>query len=124
MKRTLYSMMLAGGLMFFTTATVRAAPACAAAAENPTEALREATARASAAETKAAATEKSTSSKSRKPSAMSRSTIMAALGLGESRSVTTPLQRQRRLYALQKQLHAKARMEARARRARCGQPLR
>ncbi|WP_158010952.1 hypothetical protein [Hymenobacter lapidarius] len=54
---------------------------------------------------------------------MSRRPVLTMLGLEEGKSVTTPMQRQRQLRSLQKQLRTKTRMEARTRRARCGQAL-
>ena len=110
-------MMLAGGLLLFTAPAVRAVAARSLDTENPTAAPSKATTRARVAETK-----NSTSNKARK-SVMSHRSMLAILGLSESKNVTTPAQRQRQLHAHQEQLRAKARAEARSRRARCGKPL-
>lgn len=123
MKHTLYSIMLAGGLLLCTAPAVCAAAVPFLNTENPTEAQRKTTARARIAGAKATETTKSTSNTARKSSSLSRRSMLSILGLSESKSVTTPEQRQRQLYAHQRHLQAKARTEARARRARCGKPL-
>ena len=107
--------------MLFTAPAARAAAASFPSTENPTGAPRKAGAEARTA--KATESTKSTSNKARKSSSLSRRSVLAIIGLEEGKSVTTPLQRQRQLRSLQKQLRTKARMEARPRRARCGQAM-
>ena len=118
MKHTLYTMMLAGGLMLCTAPAAQAVAASAPATKKPTTTPRKA---APTAKAKATEKTKSTSSKTRKSSSLSRRSVLSVLGLGEAKNVTTPRQRERQLRTIQKQLRAKARSEGRTHRARCGQ---
>ncbi|OGX86688.1 hypothetical protein BEN48_12175 [Hymenobacter glacialis] len=108
--------------MLFTAPTVRAAAASSPSTENPTATPLKTVATARVA--KAAKNTKLTSKKVRKSSSLSRRSMLAIIGLEEGKTVTTPMQRERQLRSLQKQLRAKTRSEARTRRARCGHALR
>ena len=105
--------------MLCTAPAMQAAAAGFPATENPTATPRKAASTARAA--KATESSKSTSSKTRKSSSLSRRSVLTVLGLAEAKNVTTPMQRERQLRSIQKQLRAKAHSEARTRRARCGQ---
>ena len=108
--------------MLFTAPTICAVAAGSLSTGNPTATPLKTVATARVA--KEAKNTKSTSTKVRKSSSLSRRSMLAIIGLEEDKTVTTPMQRERQLRSLQKQLRAKTRSEARTRRARCGHTLR
>ena len=128
MKAYFYSLLTAGCLL--ATAPAQATTSTRSLTENPAEIQRKTAARAKVAEAKkaaavaAATTKGSVWYKTRKATSKATSKLQRAmlvvLGLEESRTVTSPAKLTRQLHAHQKQLKFKARVIARARRARTG----
>ena len=122
MKAYLYSLLTIGSLL--ATAPVQATAGPLAFTENPAEVQRKTAARAKVAEAKkaAAATRKNSSwANTRKATNKVQRAMMVILGLEESRAVTSPAKLTRQLHVHQKHLQLKARIAARARRARAHQ---
>ena len=119
MKIHLYSLLTISCLM--TTAPAQATVNVRTSTENPAEIQRKTAARATVAEAKKAAAStanRSVWAKTRKTRTKLERTILVALGLEESKTVTSPAKLTRQLHAHQKQLKIRARLTARARRAR------
>ena len=117
--RTLYTLVTAASLALLTPAAHAALPNT----DEPTEAARKATARervaTAAKEAKAAkAVKKSSSRRFRKFTTKMNHGMLVLLGLEESKAVTSPAKLNRQLHALQKNLKAKAKTEAKSRRRR------
>ncbi|GAA3993383.1 hypothetical protein [Hymenobacter antarcticus] len=127
MKAYFYFLLTIGSLLATAPAQATTGPA---SPENPTEIQRKTAARAKVVETKkaaaaAATTKRSVWSKTRKSTAKVNNKLgyamMVVLGLEESKAVTSPAKLTRQLHAHQRQLKMKARINARARRARVHQ---
>ena len=121
MKAYFYSLLTVGSLL--TTAPAQATISARTSTENPTEIQRKTAARTKVAEAKKAATstaKRSVWAKTRKARTKLERTMLVALGLEESKAVTSPAKLTRQLHAHQKQLKMKARLNARVRRARTG----
>ena len=129
MKTYFYSLLTAGCLL--ATAPAQATSRARNFTENPAEIQRKTAARARVAEAKKAAAAVAASTakgsvwyKTRKATSKATSklqrTMLVALGLEESRAVTSPAKLTRQLHAHQRQLKIKARINARSRRARTG----
>ena len=119
MKAYFYCLLTVGSLL--TTAPAQATISIRTSTENPAEIQRKTAARAKVAEAKKAAATKVTGSvwaKTRKARIKLERTMLVVLGLEESKAVTSPAKLTRQLHAHQKQLKMKARLTARARRAR------
>ena len=119
MKIYLYSLLTISCLL--TTAPAQATVNVLTSTENPAEIQRKTAARAKVAEAKKAAastTKRSVWAKTRKTRTKLQRTMLVALGLEESKAVTSPAKLTRQLHAHQKQLKIRARLTARARRAR------
>ena len=119
MKAFLYSLLTIGSLL--ATAPAQATTTPRSVTENPAEILRKTAARAKVAEAKkasASTAKHSVWSKTRKTRTKLERTMLVVLGLEESKAVTSPAKLTRQLHAHQKHLKMKARLNARARRAR------
>ena len=119
MKIYLYSLLTISCLL--TTAPAQATVNVLTSTENPAEIQRKTAARAKVAEAKKAAAStanRSVWAKTRKTRIKLQRTMFVALGLEESKTVTSPAKLTRQLHAHQKQLKIRARLTARARRAR------
>ena len=122
MKAYFYSLFTIGSLL--ATAPAQATAAARTFTENPAEVQRKTVARAKVAEAKkaAAATKKHSSwANTRNATNKVQRAMMVILGLEESRAVTSPAKLTRQLHVHQKHLRMKARITARARRARTHQ---
>ena len=112
--------LIVGSLL--TTAPAQATISVRTSIENPAEIQRKTAARAKVAEAKKAAAstaKRSVWAKTRKSRTKQLGrTMLVVLGLEESKAVTSPAKLTRQLHAHQKQLKMKARLNARARRAR------
>ena len=111
--------LIVGSLL--TTAPAQATISVRTSIENPAEIQRKTAARAKVAEAKKAAAstaKRSVWAKTRKARTKLGRTMLVVLGLEESKAVTSPAKLTRQLHAHQKQLKMKARLNARARRAR------
>ena len=121
MKAYFYSLLTVGSLL--TTAPAQATISVRTSTENPAEIQRKTAARAKVAEAKKAAAstaKRSVWAKTRKARTKLGRTMLVVLGLEESKAVTSPAKLTRQLHAHQRQLKMKARLNARARRARTG----
>lgn len=119
MKRYFYTLLTVGSLL--APALAQADTGAPARTEKPTETQRKAATQTKMTEAKKAATttnKRSGRAKARKASARLQRTLLVMLGLEESKAVTSPAKLTRQLHAHQRQLKAKARGTARARRAR------
>ena len=119
MKAYFYSLLTVGSLL--ATPPAQAAISVRTSTENPAEIQRKTAARAKEAEAKKAAAstaKRSVWAKTRKTRTKLQRTLLVALGLEESKAVTSPAKLARQLHAHQKQLKIRARLTARARRAR------
>jgi hypothetical protein len=118
MKAYFYSLLTVGSLL--TTAPAQATISVRTSTENPAEIQRKTAARAKVAEAKKAAStaKRSVWAKTRKARTKLGRTMLVVLGLEESKAVTSPAKLTRQLHAHQRQLKMKARLNARARRAR------
>lgn len=127
MKAYFYSLLTIGSLLATAPAQATTGPS---SPDNPTDIQRKTAARAKVAEAKkaaaaAAATKRSVWYKTRKSTTKVTNKLgyamLVVLGLEESKAVTSPAKLTRQLHAHQKQLKMKARITARARRARVHQ---
>ena len=111
--------LIVGSLL--TTAPAQATISVSTSTENPAEIQRKTAARAKVAEAKktaASTAKRSVWAKTRKARTKLGRTMLVVLGLEESKAVTSPAKLTRQLHAHQRQLKMKARLNARARRAR------
>ena len=111
--------LIVGSLL--TTAPAQATISARTSTENPAEIQHKTAVRTKVAEAKKAAASKAKRSvwaKTRKARTKLGRTILVVLGLEESKAVTSPAKLTRQLHAHQRQLKMKARLKARARRAR------
>ena len=121
MKTYFYSLLTAGCLL--ATAPAQGTTSARIFTENPAEVQRKTAARAKVTEAKKAAAltaKRSVWSRTRKTRTKLERAMLVVLGLEESKAVTSPAKLTRQLHAHQKQLKLKARLNARARRARTG----
>ena len=121
MKAYFYSLLTVGSLL--ATAPAQATTSPPIFTENPAEIQRKTAGRARVAEAKKAAaftTKHSNWAKTRKAPAKLERAMLVLIGLEDSKAVTSPAKLSRQLHAHQKQLKLKARLTARARRARTG----
>ena len=116
MIRHFYSLLTAATLLLLSPHSALATSSHSPLPDSPTETQRKAAAREKVATAKMekAALRKSSHSKFNLAAKMSYG-MRIALGLGQSKAVTSPAERDLRLHRLQQQLKIRARMESKAR---------
>ncbi len=127
MKIRFYCLLATSGLfLLFTgfTGPVWATPTRYSFTDSPTEVQRKIAAREKVAtDKKATKLKKNSSRRTKKMTAGLGRAMLVALGLEESKRVTSPLSRDRQLHRHQQLLRMKTRQESRAHRARCRRQL-
>ena len=124
MKIRFYCLLATSGLFLLFTGPVSATPNRYSFTDSPTEVQRKVAAREKVAtDKKATKLKKNSSRRTKKMTAGLGRAMLVALGLEESKRVTSPLNRDRQLHRHQQLLKMKARQESRAHRARCRRQL-